>query len=140
MLADMAAALAREEDRATEASAQRISQAIKDGSACFLVAEREKNPVGMAMFYSGYDLESAAKGVHLADLYVNPAARRQGVARQLIKAVAEWACTHHHAWMSLTVLSQNEAAKALYLSLGLQQVEVQFLAIGPTGLKRLSER
>jgi ribosomal protein S18 acetylase RimI-like enzyme len=64
-------------------------------------------------------------------MWVDPQARRRGVARQLIRAVAEWAREQGCVKVFLFVQESNAAAQRLYLEAGFR----------PTGdLERLPYR
>lgn len=102
-----------------------------------LVAESTEGVMGVLLCYPGYDTLSASYGYHLADMVVAPSQRRQGVGRQLVKALASRALAEGKQWISLTALSHNAAARAFYLSLGMTQVEVDFFAMGQGRLKQL---
>ena len=56
---------------------------------------------------------------HLAQLAVDPALRRHGVARALAADVFTGAARAGYVRMSLLVASENDAARSLYRSLGL---------------------
>ncbi len=95
-------------------------------------------PIGLVLFYWGYDTVSATTGYHLADIIVTSTYRGQGVGRVLYHALANQ-CLHEGGhWVSLTVLKKNTAAKAFYASLGMVEVAVDFYAIGPQALKALT--
>lgn len=53
-----------------------------------LVAEQDAALVGYALFHDAYEPAFAARGVYLADLFVAESARRGGIGRALIAAVA----------------------------------------------------
>jgi GNAT superfamily N-acetyltransferase len=56
--------------------------------------------------------------VGLAGIETAPAARRRGLARLIIKTLLDWAAAHGAARAMLEVTAENEAALALYSSLG----------------------
>jgi GNAT superfamily N-acetyltransferase len=136
-LARFAQALAREEGRVSRADAASLTAALEAGRAAFLLALVQGKPVGMLMHYAGYDLESASTGRHLADIYVLPEWRRQGVGRRLIAQLAERCLAEGGAWVSLTVLRENAGAHRFYASLAIVEVPVRFMAIGANGLEAL---
>lgn len=53
-------------------------------------------------------------------LHVDPAQRRQGLARNLVRAAAAWAISQRADQLSLAVTAANAPACALYRSLGMQ--------------------
>jgi GNAT superfamily N-acetyltransferase len=53
-------------------------------------------------------------------LEVRPRARRQGLARVMVRAAAAWAGEHGAEQLAVLVTQENTAAQALYTSLGLK--------------------
>lgn len=103
-----------------------------------LVAELAGEVVATALYYSGYDTLSASEGYHLADIVVTEKHRRCGIARALVAALAAQCLREGGQWVSLTVLQKNSAAHGFYVSLGMTQVDVDFFAMGPRALMKLS--
>ena len=70
----------------------------------------------------------APETTHLAQLAVDPSARRDGLGRSLVTEVL--ACAHHHGYehMSLLVSNQNAAARALYGDFGFAE-SAEFFAL-----------
>ncbi|MBY0354442.1 MAG: GNAT family N-acetyltransferase [Rickettsiales bacterium] len=134
-LAEFARYLAKEEGRQGSSTSETIAQAIDAQQAEFLLAWQNEKPLGMLMFYMGYDLESASAGAHLGDIFVMREARRQGVARTLMATMAQLVSQRGGTWISLTVLQQNKEAIKLYKALAMQEVDVRFMAIGVRGLR-----
>lgn len=83
-----------------------------------LVAERDRRPVGYALFIECYEPAFAARGLYLADLYVRPEARRSGAGRALVKAVAEEANRRERSYVWWTSLPANADAHAFYGAIG----------------------
>lgn len=83
-----------------------------------LVAERNGVTVGYTALGSPTPLECNRHVLHVQGLAVDPAARRQGVARRLIEAAAEEATRRGARKLGLRVLGGNTAARALYASAG----------------------
>ena len=79
-----------------------------------MIAEINGEPAGYAVFYWGYDTDSATRGVYLADLYVDEAQRRHGVGTALMVAVARHARQKGGRWMFWSVLKRNRAARRFY--------------------------
>jgi len=90
----------------------------RDAAFSVLVAEVEGVVVGYAMTYPGYGSISASRGLHLADLFVDPGARGQGVGRALIAAVARSCRDGGGDWVSWTVLVDNVRSRAFYERIG----------------------
>ncbi|VTR93911.1 gcn5 family acetyltransferase : GCN5-related N-acetyltransferase OS=Calothrix sp. PCC 6303 GN=Cal6303_4873 PE=4 SV=1: Acetyltransf_1 [Gemmata massiliana] len=94
--------------------------------------------VGFALYYFRYSSFRGRPSVWLDDLYVHPAARRQGAGRGLMGRLAELAtaadCTHI-AWVAS---ASNTAAMSFYQRLGAAAVhqtgDAVTLQIEPAGL------
>jgi len=76
------------------------------------------NPAGFALFYEIFSTFSCARGLYLEDLYVDEAARGQGLGKALIawgaKRAVSRGCTRYQ-WV---VLDWNAPARDFYRSLG----------------------
>ena len=53
-----------------------------------MVVEFDGEVVGYAVYYAGYDTDSATRGIYLADLYIDETRRRQGLGRALLTGLA----------------------------------------------------
>jgi len=96
------------------------AQFIRDGFGPFpwfecLVAERDARIVGYALTCRRYEAE---RRLWLADLYVDPVARRQGVARQLMVAVARHALTLGCRAIYWDLWRSNQLGRAFYEDVG----------------------
>lgn len=92
-----------------------LEEALFNDTASFLVAEDETEGVlGYAGLYVVLD-----EG-YIGNIAVNPACRRRGVARRLMEVYCRFAAAHL-AFLSLEVRAGNEAAIALYESLGFRE-------------------
>ncbi len=83
-----------------------------------LVAERDRRPIGYALFTECYEPAFAARGLYLADLYVRPEARRTGAGRALVRAVADEAVRRERSYVWWTSLAANAEAHAFYAAIG----------------------
>jgi ribosomal protein S18 acetylase RimI-like enzyme len=83
-----------------------------------LIAERAADVVGYALFHLSYEPSYSARGVYLCDLYVRPAARRQGIGRALAAAVAARTKELERSYVWWVAKGWNEPALAFYRSLG----------------------
>jgi len=83
-----------------------------------LIAECAGRAEGYALFYPGYDVESASSGAHLVDLYVETAFRGQGVGRALIEAVARASKQRGASWVAWHVMEKNAPGIAFYEAVG----------------------
>jgi hypothetical protein len=100
-----------------------VATARRDGfgarpSWTALIAERGGRAVGYAMFHASYDAPHAARGLYLQDLYVDAAARRHGVGRALMAAVAREARGNGCTFFWWTAKQWNTEALDFYRNLG----------------------
>lgn len=79
-----------------------------------IVAEIDGAAAGYAVYYPGYDTDTATRGAYLADLYVAGHARRRGVGRALVSAVARACRDDGGRWMFWSVLKRNRGARRFY--------------------------
>ncbi len=54
-------------------------------------------------------------------LEIEPSFRRQGVARYMVRGMADWARAQGAAWFALAVTRRNIAARGLYSGLGMEE-------------------
>lgn len=54
-------------------------------------------------------------------LEIEPSFRRQGVARYMVRGIADWAAARGAAWFALAVTERNIAARGLYSALGMAE-------------------
>lgn len=81
-----------------------------------LLAERNGEPVGFAVYFRTYSTFLAREGVYLEDVYVRPEHRGQGVGMQLMAAVADEA-QRLGGRMEWSVLDWNQSSIDVYDSL-----------------------
>lgn len=87
-----------------------------------LLARDDTGPgLGFTQLYPLFSSVRAVRTYLLNDLFVVPAARRQGVARGLLIAAAEHARSLGAASLTLSTALDNLPAQALYESLGWQR-------------------
>jgi GNAT superfamily N-acetyltransferase len=75
-------------------------------------------PVGAIWLGQATDQRSGVLHPYVLMLYVTPEHRRRGIATALLAVVHQWAQQQGHRQISLQVFSENQAAQALYQSLG----------------------
>jgi ribosomal protein S18 acetylase RimI-like enzyme len=90
----------------------------KHPTAFVLIAWDGEEALGMAVCFVGFSTFSAKPLVNLHDLVVRPEARRRGVAKALFAAIEAQAARIGAGRVTLEVRKDNEAARALYASLG----------------------
>jgi GNAT superfamily N-acetyltransferase len=105
-----------------------------------LVAELDGELVGYAVYYPGYDTDSATAGIYLADLYVAAPARRRGVGRALIAAVAEAGRQAGGRWMFWSVLKRNRPGRRFYRTVATELKDVIVCAAFGRNFDRLADR
>ncbi|MFB3106847.1 MAG: N-acetyltransferase family protein [Pseudomonadales bacterium] len=99
-----------------------------------LVAETNAEIVGYLLYHFGYDVDLAARTLHIVDLYVSEESRRQGVGKSLM-AFAQRVCRDVGAKEILwSVYKSNQPAYGFYARLGGEMVDDQdfmYLAVEP---------
>lgn len=105
--------------------------------AVALLAELDGAPVGFAMFHDAYYNPAAARGLYLSDLFVAAEARRRGVARALMAAVAAEAKAAGRTFVWWTRKAQNDRAGAFYRTLGAVEEPVVAHALHGEAFDRL---
>lgn len=109
-------------------AARRFLRARFDhGESVVFLAERGAEALGFAQLYPSYSSTALARVFILNDLFVETSARRLGVARALLDAVAQHAWSHGAARVTLNVAKDNVAAQALYHAQGWGQDEEFFM-------------
>jgi RimJ/RimL family protein N-acetyltransferase len=66
--------------------------------------------------------QESADTVYLYSLWLDPAARGHGLARQLVAAALDWARRHRARTVTLRVAPENTVARAVYDSFGFAEV------------------
>jgi len=105
-----------------------VERLIEDRDAAFLLAapDEDSAPAGVAQVRFRYGLWWAADDCLLEDLYVRDEARGHGVGRALVEGVVELAKERGCRRIELDTNEANEAALALYESLGFCAVDKRF--------------
>ena len=89
-----------------------------------LIAQTSAGPVGYALFFESYEPNYSEKGLYLADLYVTPEHRSEGLGRALVACVAAESKRRNRSFVWWVALSTNPAAHAFYERLGAVAVPV----------------
>jgi ribosomal protein S18 acetylase RimI-like enzyme len=116
-----------ERDRSLEA----LTERMVNGNT--FLAFVDDIAVGMAGIFRGNSSKTRHKG-EIWGVYVQPAARRQGVAQHLVNACVAWACEQGMKWLSLAVLVNNQPAIACYERCGFTIYGVEPKAIYYNGV------
>ena len=87
-----------------------------------LIAELDGAPVGFALTFRNFSTWEGRPGLYVEDLYVTPDARRYGVGRKLLAAVAQRAVERGYRRVDLSVLDWNPA-RGFYDRVGFRQMK-----------------
>ena len=90
-----------------------------DGSVTHgIIAERDGEAIGMAIYFFSYSTWQARNGLYLEDLYVTPGARGSGTGKALLRRLAEIAIETGCGRFEWSVLDWNEPAIRVYEAIG----------------------
>jgi len=96
-----------------------IQETIEDPDCEFILAVDQGQLIGMAAIFIEqtlpYECFVPHRFLNFADLYVEVDYRKQGIGKQLIQAVKNWAKQKQVDYIELLVLKQNNSALQLYL-------------------------
>jgi ribosomal protein S18 acetylase RimI-like enzyme len=101
--------------------ARRIRELVADGDTVVLVAGVE--PAGVAVLRLRKAIWSRALECYLAELYVVPALRGQGIGRALMEVAIDFARARGADYMDLGTAETDVVARRLYESLGFDNHE-----------------
>ena len=87
-----------------------------------LIAELGSEPAGYAIFFPTFSTFLAIQGVWLEDLFVRPSARKNGVGRALLAAVAARTRERGGQRLEWSALNWNDLALDFYRGLGASQM------------------
>lgn len=104
-----------------------------------LVADWNGAPAGYAVYYWGYDTDSATRGVYLADLYVDETSRRSGVGTALMTGISRHTRDQGGRWIFWSVLKRNKAARKFYRHLAPELKDVAICAAFGTSFDRIAD-
>jgi GNAT superfamily N-acetyltransferase len=90
----------------------------EDSVHIVLVAERDGDLLGYALFHETYESIYAQRGFYMADLFVVEEARRDGLGRALVAAVASVADERNLKFIWWVSEAWDEEAQAFYATLG----------------------
>jgi len=83
-----------------------------------LIAEVDGQPVGLALFFPTFSTFRGQPGMHLEDVFVQPAHQGKGIGKALLKSLARIARDRGYGRIEWAVLDWNAPAIAFYQSLG----------------------
>jgi len=113
------AAYEREPD-AVETTVPMLRDALFGASpaAEALIAERDGQSIGFALFFHTFSTWTGRRGLWLEDLYVTPEARGSGAGAALLRALARLALDRDCPRLEWTVLDWNTPALDFYRAKG----------------------
>ncbi|MBA2475151.1 MAG: GNAT family N-acetyltransferase [Actinobacteria bacterium] len=114
----------------SEQELEEIAEIVRGGVA-LLAEDDDARPLGLALAR-----RRGSRLGRLTDLYVVPAARRQGVAAALVREVAALFRADGLEYLDLEVAASNRAARAVYAGWGFREETLGLV----TGLEALSDR
>lgn len=83
-----------------------------------LIAERQGDAIGFALFFHNFSTFEGRPGLYLEDLFVRPDARGSGAGKALLVRLAQLAVERDCARLEWSVLDWNEPAIAVYRAIG----------------------
>jgi GNAT superfamily N-acetyltransferase len=102
-----------------------------------LVAEQDRRLVGYALFHDAYEPVFAARGIYLSDIYVAAGARRHGIGRALLSAVARDGATRRRTFVWW--VARGDDARMFYRTLANVEQPVTAHAVTFEAFERLLE-
>jgi GNAT superfamily N-acetyltransferase len=105
-----------------KATAEQLREALfgERPAAEALIAERDSQALGYALFFPTFSSFLASTGVWLEDLFVRPANRGEGVGKALLEAVAARVRERGGERLEWAALDWNELALGFYRRIGAQ--------------------
>ena len=104
-----------------------------------LICQRDRQPIGFALYFFTYSTFVGRPSLYLEDLFVVPEERGQGAGRMLLGALARIAIERGCGRMEWAVLHWNRPAIRFYERLGARLRRDWVLTrLGPPAIKRLS--
>ncbi len=109
----------REGEPVPEDFAETLRRAVETGELELLAARAEGRVVGVVLLAYRLSVSAAGLFASIEDLYVRPAARRQGVGRTLLEAVEGRSASRGVSYVEAQV--EGEEAVAFYSALGYEE-------------------
>ena len=119
-LARLLSSLAAEEGLAAPLTPETIAAALGRWIDA-LVLDGPDGLIGAAVFYPGFDLDTATGGLHLEALIIDEAHRNHGFGLQLLAAVAAKARADGGAWVAWYARAANRSARRFYRRIGARE-------------------
>ena len=104
------------------------------GAVCWVARDSDsREAVGVILANFEWSLKFAGRALWIEELYVTPAARRQGLGRLLVEHLLDWAEDNQIRGIDLEAYQGNTPASILYRSLGFHRLgrERFYYRLGP---------
>lgn len=88
-----------------------------------VIAQRQDEPIGFALFFHTFSTFLARPGIYLEDLFVKPEWRGRGVGRALLQRLARLAVDRGCGRLEWAVLDWNNGAIRFYSRLGAEPLD-----------------
>jgi GNAT superfamily N-acetyltransferase len=111
---------------------------IEDPRALVLLAEQAGEAVGFATAHASYDSGHSRWGMFLNDLYVAPQARRRGIGRALVGAVAAAARAEGGSFVWWNADAGDDLALRFHTTLGAETAHVTDFLLAGDAFERLA--
>jgi GNAT superfamily N-acetyltransferase len=111
---------------------------IEDPRAIVFVAEQDGRPVGIVTAHPAYDTGQSRWGLFLNDLFVAPEARRQGLGRALVAAVAGEARRTGCSFVWWNADAEDALAFRFHRTLGAEEMPVTDFLLAGEAFERLA--
>ena len=95
-------------------------------------------PVGHAVITKAYDIRRGAPMMTLCELYVTAAARRNGVARLIMSAIARRAVDIGARELAITTGVENEVAQRFFAAIGARPQQAAVFVMSADGIQWLA--
>ncbi len=115
-----------------------VHDLIDDDRALVLVAVAEAAPAGFATAHASYDSGHSRWGMFLKDLYVAPGARRRGIGRARVGAVAAAARRDCGCFVWWNADAVDALALRFHATLGAEAAEVTDFLLAGDAFERLA--
>jgi len=116
------AAFEREPDVVEATEAMLETALFEDKAAEAVIAERDGEASGFAVFFHNFSTWTGRKGLYLEDLYVTPQARGSGIGSALLRHLAGLAIERDCARFEWAVLDWNRPAIDFYTAMGAEML------------------
>ncbi len=100
-----------------------ITERLQRRESVILLAEMDEQAVAFTQLFPSFSSVRAGRSWILNDLYVQIEARRNGIARALLQAAADFARADGAIRLELETDHDNRSAQALYRHMGWQPYE-----------------